>query len=75
MKYQITSRTNSCRRHWEDCQATSLTGAKIACSLRFGSGFIEEVLLVAEYDKATRQRHVVAEKRNNAFSTWQNINQ
>jgi hypothetical protein len=66
--YQVTGKKSNEVGHWEDCNAKSLKGAKIAATQRFGGDY--DVILVAEVDTETGQRHVLAERSE---SCWYNL--
>jgi hypothetical protein len=66
--FQITCKRNNEVGHWESCNAKSLKGAKIAATRRFFGDY--DVILVAEVNPETGQRHVLAERNANS---WYNL--
>lgn len=70
----MTSKHNSETGYWEKCKATTLTGAKREATTKYGAGYIDAVLVIAEHDHGGyEQRHEIASKSNAANAKWVNL--
>lgn len=64
--YYMTSKSSGEVGMWEPCSATSLRGAKAECTRRYGMGWRDALLCVAQGDDIHEERHIVARRRNTA---------
>ena len=70
MKYYMTSTDDN---RWWFCNASTLLAAKKAATLYYRGGFVGSIIKVAAGDGITEERQILAQKRNDGYSTWQNI--
>lgn len=63
-KYQMTAGSNSEIGTWETCRAATLTAAKREATARYGAGYNDLLIQIAEGDNISEPRVVIAQRRN-----------
>jgi len=71
--YYMTSKRKSETGYWEECKASTLSGAKREATRAYGAGYLDAVLVIATGDGVTEQRREIAKKSNYPGSKWVKI--
>jgi len=58
--YKMTEKSNTFTSSWEKCNATTLTGAKKEATSRYGAGYLDNIIVIAEDNEMAE---VVASKK------------
>ena len=69
MQYYMTAKNSSNTGIWLPCKSVILSGAKREATKEYGSGYLDDVLVICTGDGITEQRVTIA-SRKNRDSRW-----